>query len=201
MGEPPGPDRVKHAPGHDTNHDPANDPLRPGLRRCAHEVIVCSRNDPASPATTGLSEGPADDRGALGRRGPQRRDVRRARAARARDLPKGPRNGPGTRGAENLDRFRERLDGTRRGPLTRGRRRASVLPLTSRGESFDSPLGLQASGTVGMGLATGQGRSTPRFSEILTPSGSPRRRTSPSLTSGRYDAALELHDEPRSTMP
>jgi len=30
---------------------------------------------------------------------------------RERGLPKGPRNGPGTRGAENLDRFRERLDG------------------------------------------------------------------------------------------
>jgi len=69
-----------------------------------------------------------------GRHGARRRDgrvdgehtvVRLATSAR-----KGPRNGPGPRGAENLNRFRERLDGAGLGgggrPPCRHRRRGGV---------------------------------------------------------------------------
>jgi hypothetical protein len=181
MVEPPGPDRMKHAPGHDADHDPANDPLRPRLRWCAHEFIVCIWRHAVGPL---LCNGPARH----GVTGLQPQDSARARRTieepwaaaahsdetfagperRARGLPKGPRNGPGTRGAENLDRFRERLDGMCRGPLTRGRRRASVLPLTSRGlirlRTAPWPSGGR---TVGKARLPGQGRSQGRFSKIF----------------------------------
>ena len=59
---------------------------------------------------------------------------------------KGPRNGPGPRGAENLNRFRERLDGT--GVLASARL-GCWLPCLHRcraGRSADQPHGLQAGG-------------------------------------------------------